>query len=484
MALTTNVPFPTLGDNGFVLPTQQAVLDGVIADMQAAFGGNLNFTTTSGAPVNSTPQAQWATSLAAMIYDCFAQEVALFNGVDPAFATGRMQDAIARIYFLTRNPALPTVVQCLCSGAVGTPIPLGALAQDQSGNTYYVAEGVSIPPGGHITVPFNNQTPGPIPCPAGTLTKIFQAIPGWDSITNPGDGVIGQDAETTAQFEQRREDSVQANSIGQIGSIIGAVAEVEGVLDYYGIDNPTVGAITYLGQLIPAYGMFIAAAGGTNSDIAQAILTKRGPGTPMAGNTTVTAYDANPLYVSPVPYQITFERPASLPIAFAVVIKNGPGVPNNATALVQQAIINAFAGETAGVPRARIGSEIFASSYYGAVAALGGWAQIISILIGSPNTALATFTATIAGTLMTVASIATGALVVGQTITGANVLPGTTVVSFGTGTGGTGTYNVSTGQTISVAEPMTSFAASADTVQVNINQIPTIDPANISLTLT
>jgi uncharacterized phage protein gp47/JayE len=484
MAIETNVPFPTLGDNGFVLPTQQAVLDGVIADMQAAFGGNLNFTTTTGAPVNSTPQAQWAQSLAAMIYDCFAQEVALFNGVDPAFATGRMQDAIARIYFLTRNPALPTVVECLCTGAVNTPITLGALAQDQSGNSYYAAQGGTIGPTGNVTLPFNNQVPGPTPCPAGTLTKIFQAIPGWDSITNPGDGVIGQDAETTAQFEQRREDSVQANSVGQIGSIIGAVAEVEGVLDYYGIDNPTVGPITILGQLIPAYGMYIAAAGGTNADIANAILTKRGPGTPMAGNTTVTAFDSNPLYATPIPYQITFERPASLPIAFAVTIKSGPGVPSNALALVQQAIINAFAGETPGVPRARIGSEIFASSYYGAVAALGGWAQIISILIGSPNTTLATFTATIAGTLMTVSAIATGGILVGQTITGANVLPGTTVVAFGTGSGGTGTYTVSAGQNIAVGEAMTSFAPSADTVQVNINQIPTIDPANISLTLT
>jgi uncharacterized phage protein gp47/JayE len=482
MALTTNVPFPAFGPTGFVLPTQQAVLAGVIADIQAAFGGNLNFTTSGAAPVNSTPQAQLAQSLAAIIYNCFAQEVALFNGVDPAFATGRMQDAIARIYFLTRNPALPTVVQCTISGAADTPIPLGTLAQDQSGNLYYCAAAVTIPAGGSVTAQFNNQVPGPTPCPASTLTKIYQVIPGWDSITNPEDGVLGQDAETTAQFEQRREDTVQANSVGQIGSIIGAVAEVPGVLDYYGIDNPTNSPVTFLGATIPANGMWIAAAGGTDAAVAQAILTKRGPGSPMGGNTTVTAFDNNPLYVAPVAYSITFERPTSLPIAFAINIKNNSGVPSNALALMQQALVTAFAGETPGIPRARIGSEIFASSYYSAIAMLGAWAQLISILIGSPNDAAATFTATIAGTLMTVSAVASGALAVGQTVSGEGLLAGTTIASLGSGSGGTGTYNLSTGQTVS-SETMVSFTVTHDTEQVQIDQIPTIDPDNISLTL-
>jgi Baseplate J-like protein len=478
---TSNVPLPSFTPLGFVLPTQQAVLEGVIADMQAAFGGNLNFTTQSGAPVNSTPQAQWAQSLAAIIWNCFAQEVALFNGVDPAFATGRMQDAIARIYFLARNPALPTVVQCLCTGAQDVPIPFGTTAKDQAGNLYYCAQAGVIGPSGNITLPFNNQVPGPIPCPASTLTVIYQAIPGWDEITNPEDGVIGQFAETTAQFEGRREATVEANSIGQIGSIIGAVAQVPGVLDYYGRDNPTDAPVTVLGVTIPAYGMYICVAGGTEDAVAQAILTKRGPGTPMAGNTTVTAYDDNPLYADPIAYSITYEIPASLPILFAVTIKNSSGVPSDALALIQAAIVNAFAGEYPGTPRARIGSELF-SSYYAPIAAIGGWAQIISVLIGSPNDNLATFTASIAGTTMTVTAVASGTIAVNQAVTGENVLPGTVITALGSGTGGTGTYTLGTGQTVA-SETMVACEPTSDTEQVQLNQIPTIDPGNISLTL-
>jgi len=482
MAFTTNVPFPQFTANGFVIPTQEAILQGVIADMQVAFGGNLNFTTQSGSQVNPTPQAQWAQSLAAMIYDCFAQEVALFNGVDPAFATGRMQDAIARIYFLTRKPSLPTVVQCTLTGAENVPIPLGALARDQAGNTYYCAQAGTIGAGGTVSLPFNNQTNGPIQCPAGTLTIIYQAIPGWDEITNPGDGVLGQYAETPAQFEQRRESAVQANSIGQIGSIVGAISEVEGVLDYYGIDNPTGSTVVSLGVSLPAYSMYFAVVGGASAAIAEAILTKRGPGTPMVGNTTVTAYDNNPLYVSPIPYSITFEIPPALPISFAVTLKNNAGVPSNYLGLIQNAIINAFAGEFTGTPRARIASLIFASSYYAPIAAVGGWAEIVSVLIGSPNDDDASFTASIAAGVMTVSAVASGTLAVGQTVYGANVLPGTTISSFGSGSGGTGTYNLSTSQTVT-SESMVSFAVDENSEQVQANQVPTIDANNITVTL-
>ncbi|NPC88160.1 hypothetical protein HNH97_04430, partial [Gluconacetobacter entanii] len=50
--------------------------------------------------------------------------------MDPAFASGRMQDAIARIYFISRKAATATVVSCVCAGAAGTVVPSGTLVQD------------------------------------------------------------------------------------------------------------------------------------------------------------------------------------------------------------------------------------------------------------------------------------------------------------------------------------------------------------------
>ena len=50
--------------------------------------------------------------------------------------------------------------------------------------------------------------------------------------------------------------------------------------------------------------------------------------------------------------------------------------------------------------------------------------------------------------LMTVSAVASGALAVGDTITGTGVTAGTSIVAEGTGAGGTGTYVVSAGQTV------------------------------------
>src|SRR5262252_6297603 len=126
---TTNVPAPTFGPTGFVAPAESDILAGVQADINAAFGGGLN-------PGLSTPQGQLASSMAAIIGESNDSFLAIANGVDPAFATGRTQDAIARIYFLSRNPSLPTVLQVQCNGLAGVVIPVGATITDNSGNTY------------------------------------------------------------------------------------------------------------------------------------------------------------------------------------------------------------------------------------------------------------------------------------------------------------------------------------------------------------
>ena len=87
--------FPPTGP---VVPTEAEILVGVQEDINAAFGGNLN-------PNLETPQGQLATSQSAIIAANYAAFINLANNFDPAYASGRFQDAIGRFYFLTRNPA-------------------------------------------------------------------------------------------------------------------------------------------------------------------------------------------------------------------------------------------------------------------------------------------------------------------------------------------------------------------------------------------
>lgn len=471
--LSTNVPQITFGPTGFVAPSDADILAGVQADINAAFGGNLNQSL-------STPQGQLATSLAAMISNCFQAFIALANQFNPAYAEGSFQDAIGEFYFIEREPSEATVVSATCIGAAGTPIPVGALAIAEDGNIYSCTNGGMIPAGGSIDLEFSCTVLGPIACPAGTLNQIYKTIPGWDTISNPDDGVIGTNVESRSQFETRREQSVAGNATNCNEAVMGAVLAIDGVLDAYVVDNPANTPATIGGFSLAAHSIYVAAVGGADADVAQAIWTKKPPGCNMNGNTTVTVTGSSSLYVPPLPtWDITFERPPGLPVLFAVKLINNAQIPSDAVTRIQNAIINAFAGGDGGT-RARIGSTILAVRFVAPIVALGSWAQIQFIQIGSSNTPAATFTGSIAGTALTVSAIASGTIATGQTISDLDgeILPGTTIVS-GSGT----SWQVSTSQTIDSTQMCGSLANQNDVV-VDIDQVPTINANNIQVTTT
>lgn len=148
----TSVPAPSLTDAGFVAPAESDILQGTLADLNAAFGNALNTDL-------STPQGQLATTLTAILGDTYDQFLALANGVDPARASGRMQDAIGRIYFMTRRGATATVVAVTCIGAPGTVVPEGTLIQDGTGNLYAADGPVTLNATGTGTGTFSCTTP-------------------------------------------------------------------------------------------------------------------------------------------------------------------------------------------------------------------------------------------------------------------------------------------------------------------------------------
>lgn len=82
----------------------------------------------------------------------------------------------------------------------------------------------------------------------------------------------------------------------------------------------------------------------------------------------------------------------------------------------------------------------------------------------------AVVTGSISGTTLTVSAVTSGVLRTGLTIVGSGVTAGTTITALGTGSGGTGTYTVSTSQTVSSTtitagtNPTISFPAATGTV--------------------
>lgn len=390
--MSTNIPPIQWTTTGVVLPTDAEILTGAQADIDAAFGGGTN-------PALNTPQGQIASSESAIVSDKNSNIAYIANQVDPQYSEGRFQDAIGRIYFMTRKPAQSTVVICTIGGVPGAYVPAGSLALDTSENVYQLLGAVNIGTGGTVQAEFANVATGPIPCYAGTLTKIYKTVPGWDTITNAADGILGVDVESPQAFELRRQNSVAANSHGTPDAIFAAVYGVSGVLSCYVKDNPSGSTVNYGSTNYPLapHSIYIAAVGGTASAIAQAIWTAKDGGCSYsafpdypAGSTvpgqgsveTVVVYDERPQYAPNYPsYGVSFVIPASVPVYFSVNLATAANLPSNYVTLIQNAIIGQFNGDNNNTP-AQIASLILSGSYYGPIIVAVPGIQIASISVG------------------------------------------------------------------------------------------------------
>ena len=163
------------------------------------------------------------------------------------------------------------------------------------------------------------------------------------------------------------------------------MSQLKDVIDVYATENSTgqpitIGSTNY--QLRP-HSLYVAVLGGSNIDIAKAIWNKKNVGCNYNGNTTVLVADDS--YEEPKPhYAVTFMRPDEKVIHFNVQITLNTALPGNIEGLIKTAILSAFNGADGGT-RARIGSTIFASRFYGGISAIDSRLEIISIQIGLNN---------------------------------------------------------------------------------------------------
>ena len=388
----TTVPEPTLGPNGLLVPAVADILQAVLNDLSACFPGGFDVTLPA---VLITPWGQLATTLTAIIADRNDLMAYMISQVDPLYAQGSMQDAIGLLYFMTRLPAIATSGDCLLTGLPGTNIPAGSQAKDQAGNIYVATASGVIAGTGQLTLNFACLTTGPIACPAGDLNQIYLAIPGWSSIANPEDLIIGRDVETQQAFEQRRQASVAGNAQGNLQSVQAAVAASGAGLspadvpyNVFVTENFTSATTTvgYTNYPLAPHSIYVAAVGGVDAEIAKAIWSKKSIGCNYNGNTPVTIYDESVPEPWPA-YLVTFERPSELDTYLQITIRANSGLPGNYVALIRAAVLAAFAPD--GSNNGQIGATVYASDFYAAVMSVSPAVQVLSLFVGSapsPNT--------------------------------------------------------------------------------------------------
>ena len=394
---TTNVPPPTFGPAGLTVPTEPAILAGVLADWRAAFaatGRTLNTELT-------TPQGQLAQSQAHLLNLFNASLLELIAGVDPATSSGAFQDALGRIYFLQRQPATHATVEAVVRGVAGATLPAGSVARSTlDGSLWSTTVAVTFAANGSASVRFRAQEAGSGPAAAANGLTIYQQRPGWESVSNAGPSTPGVDVEGRAAFEARRAESVVIGGRGTAESVRAAVANVPGVSDVYVYNNGSSDPVTYgtTDYPIPAHSVAVIVAGGEDRAVAEAIFAKLDAGCGMSqaageGSLVTARIEDDVNYQPPYPgYDVTFVRPAPVPLEVTVTVQASASLPStyvqDVQRLVSDALTNGYAtpANSITVPRARIGATVVAANYLPPIQARGDIVPL-AITIGAQGSA-------------------------------------------------------------------------------------------------
>jgi hypothetical protein len=258
-----------------------------------------------------------------------------------------------------------------------------------------------------------------------------------------------------------------------LAGIYGAIANLTGVT-HVSFDNNTTSSTD--GNGVPSHTLSMVVLGGNLQSIVNIIGARTSIGAGTYGNTSGVYVDPNYGFS----YTIHFSIPSQLTVLVKITITPLTGYSSAVGAEIQNAVaafINAIG----------IGQNVLLSRLYAPALLQGPFAapaspldpttyEITALTIGVQ----ATFTATISTTVMTVTAVASGVIQVGATIAGAGVTGGTTISSFGTGSGGVGTYNLSASMTVG-SETITSILYGSSDLTINYDQIAISAPADVTI---
>ena len=248
------------------------------------------FANSTDVPLNTDPESpagQLVDSQTSAIVEKDTELLYLCNQFDPAKNEGVFQDAIARIYFLTRKGAVPSSAVIKVTGLPGTVIPINAQIQSTTDDTLWQnQEAFTIGADGTATGTFYCLTSGSIDALPGTLTQIVTVVAGWDTATNAHAATPGTLAENRGAFEQRRYESVALNSRGTAASVYARIMQLKNVIGCVVRENKTNVPKVIDGITLSPHSVYVCVLGGSDGEIATAMYRTVSAGCDTNGTTT------------------------------------------------------------------------------------------------------------------------------------------------------------------------------------------------------
>jgi hypothetical protein len=347
--------FNYINGQGVIVPDTAEIQSQVIAEWQAAFGQDLDTRPETPQGVMITAEIEARDSVARNNAD-------LANQINPDQAGGVFLDAI---WSLTRGGRLAAtrsvVTGVVMTGQPGTVIEAGSRAAvEGSGDLFELVATVVICADLQALGTFRSVAFGPVKAASGQLKNIVSGVQGWETISNPANAVEGRLKESDVAARRRRRNTLALQSVALPEAIISRLYDTEGVASLSFRENISDAPTTIDGVLLKPHSIYVCVDGGSDLDVAQALLDSKSLGAGWNGAVSVTVIDQ----ASGQPYMVQFDRPQVIPVFIRITARF-----NNldGQTVIPKAIMDYVGGKLEGDAGFVVGNDVSPFELSGAV---------------------------------------------------------------------------------------------------------------------
>ena len=312
-----------LDGNGLQIKTVAEIKNDIVTGFQTVYGGNINVDP-------STPDGQAIGIFAQADIDNLELLSQVYASFSIGGAIGINLDQRVDLNGLSRKPGTFTFtnIDVVVDRAITLPgldaqldadTPTGTIytIADDVGNKYYLAATAVISVAGTSTLSFRAQNRGEVLTAPNTITNQVTVTTGVVSVNNPTTAAsIGIDEETDAALRIRHARSFSLAATGPTDALAAALLQLTEVTDVFVAENDAAGVVNG----VPAHSIWTIVEGGSRSDIAAIIYSKKMPGCGQTGSTTVNVTRPNGTY-----FVAKFDRPIAQDLYLKLTVE--PKVP-------------------------------------------------------------------------------------------------------------------------------------------------------------
>lgn len=340
---------------GLIVPDTDNIKAEVEAEWKAAFGEDFIVAeqTDQGVMIAAEVEARDGV---------VRYNAAVANQINPNYASGVFIDALWALTGGSRRGATRSIQRGLVlTGQPGTIIPAGSLVGvTGTENLFATLSAVILDSSGSGTTDAQAQQTGQIAAAATTMTRIVTGVLGWETVNNPTDAEVGRPIESDVASRRRRRQTLALQGISTVEGVVSHLYDVEGVRSLAFRENVKSTTQVIDGITLTAHSVWACVDGGSDADIAMALLSTKTFGAGWNGAVVVPTVEP----ASGQTYDVQLDRPVKVPVFIRVTARfNG----TDGFAIIPKAVMSYRDGELEGDAGFVVGADISPYEIGGAV---------------------------------------------------------------------------------------------------------------------